>query len=394
MTLKLPVYLDHNATTPVDPLVLEAMLPYFSERFGNASSIDHHYGREAAETVELAREHVAKCIRAKSDEIYFTSGATEANNIALIGVMERLESKGNHLITCVTEHKAILDTAKYLQKRGKSVTFLPVDDNGMVNPDDVEQAITEKTVLISIMAANNEIGTIAPLSEIGKIANSHDILFHTDAAQAVGHIPVDVNKMHIDLLSMSAHKVYGPKGIGALYIRGVNPKSVLSPIIFGGGQERGIRSGTLNVPGIVGLGAALQIAQKKMERENQIFKKWNTLVHNSIQEKYPNVLLNGHPTHRLSHNLNICLEGIENKALINLLKNDIAISAGSACTTTTVEPSHVLRAIGRTDSQAHSSIRIGFGRFNTDEEINWAIDKIQLAIKKLIRITDRSMINK
>lgn len=383
MESKRPVYMDSHATTQVDSRVLEAMLPYFSEIFGNAGSIDHVYGAEAAEAVKKSREQSAHILNANPDEIIFTSGATESNNIAILGVAEQYTTKGDHIITCVTEHKAVLDTCKYLQKKGKYVTFLPVDQNGLVDPVLVEDAITEKTVLISIMAANNEIGTIAPIKEIGKIAHEHDVLFHTDAAQAVGHIPLDVKSMNIDLLSFSGHKIYGPKGIGGLYVRRSNPRVKLAPIIFGGGQERGLRSGTLNVPGIIGLGKALAVADKEMAKEEKRFRQLTTQMFDAFKEMYPPILLNGHPTKRLAHNLNVCFPGIESKALIHLLKDDLSISAGSACTTTNVEPSHVLLAIGRTIEESHSAVRFGLGRGNRVTDIEWAIERVISVIQKL-----------
>lgn len=386
MTIKRPVYMDHHATTPVDSRVLEAMLPYFSENFGNAGSIDHIYGAVAADAVKKARTQSAHIINAQPEEIIFTSGATESNNIAILGVAEQYSQKGDHIITCVTEHKAVLDTCKHIEKVGKSVTYLPVDQYGLINLDQLNAAITEKTVLISIMTANNEIGTIAPLYKIGKIAHEHGVLFHTDAAQAVGHIPIDVETMNIDLLSFSGHKIYGPKGIGGLYVRRKNPKVKLSPIIFGGGQEKGLRSGTLNVPGIVGLGKALTIAEKVMAKEEVQFKKWTNQMFDTFKEAYQTVILNGHPTQRLAHNLNICFPGIESKALIHLLQEDIAISSGSACTTTNVAPSHVLLAIGRTIEESHSAVRFGFGRSTTDKEIEFAIRKIKEKISYLKKI--------
>lgn len=375
--------MDHHATTPVDPRVLEAMLPFFSETFGNAGSIDHVYGAVAADAVKKARVQSAHIINAHPEEVIFTSGATESNNIAILGVAEQYAQKGDHIITCATEHKAVLDTCKHLEKVGKSVSFLPVDQYGLIDLGQLESAITEKTILITIMAANNEIGTIAPLSEIGKIAHNRGVLFHTDAAQAVGHIPIDVEKMNIDLLSFSGHKIYGPKGIGGLYVRRSNPRVKLSPIIFGGGQEKGIRSGTLNVPGIVGLGKALAIAEKEMGKEEAQFRKWTTQMFDAFREEVPDILLNGHPTQRLAHNLNVCFPGIESKALIHLLKDDLAISAGSACTTTSVEPSHVLLAIGRTEEQSHWAVRFGLGRGLSNEKIQFSLTTIKEKLKKV-----------
>jgi cysteine desulfurase len=376
------IYLDHNATTPVDPRVVEIMLPYFTEAFGNAASIDHEYGHEAKRAVDRAREQIAAIINARPDEIIFTSGATESDNIALFGVAEKYASKGDHIITCVTEHKAVLDCCKHLEVLGKRVTYLPVDRYGLVDPEDVRQAITPQTILISIMAANNEIGTIAPLKEIGAIAREHNVLFHTDAAQAVGHIPIDVQAMNIDVMSLSAHKVYGPKGIGALYRRRSNPRVRLEPIIYGGGHERGIRSGTLNVPGIVGFGEALRIAQREMKSEAARFRDWTQRIYRRLAEEIGEVQLNGHPTQRLPHNLNLSFSGVESKALIVGLKG-VAISTGSACTSATVEPSHVILSLGFGEERAHSAIRIGVGRFNDDDEIDAAIARIIGAVRDL-----------
>ena len=382
--MKFPIYLDHHATTPVDPRVLDEMMPYFTENFGNASSLDHPYGYDASVAVQKSRESIAAAIGANMDEIIFTSGATESDNLALIGVMRRYSEKGDHLITCTTEHKAVLDTARHLEGEGKKVTYLPVNEFGEVNLEELKAAITEKTVMISIMAANNEIGTIANLEEIGKIAHENDVLFHTDAAQAVGHIPIDVKKMNIDLMSFSSHKIYGPKGIGALYLRVLKPRVKLDSIMFGGGQERNIRSGTLNVPGIVGFAKAVEISQKEMEKENAKSKRWTDSMLKKFQEAGGK--LNGHPEKRLSHNLNVRFDGIESKAIINTVSKKIAISAGSACTTQIVEPSHVLLAIGLGEDQTHSSIRVGCGRFNTDEEIEIAADEIYHAVESLAKI--------
>ena len=382
--IKFPIYLDHHATTPVDPRVFEAMTPYFTENFGNASSLDHPYGYDASIAVQKARETIANAIGANVAEIIFTSGATESDNLALIGVMEKNKEKGNHLITCATEHKAILDTAHHLESLGYKVTFLPVDEFGQINLESLNEAITEQTILISIMAANNEIGTIADIAEIGKITHENGVLFHTDAAQAVGHIPIDVQKMNIDLMSFSSHKIYGPKGIGALYVRSLSPRVKIDSIVYGGGQERNIRSGTLNVPGIVGFAKAIEIAQKEMEQENTKFKKWMGLMLAKLSEA--GAKLNGHPEKRLAHNLNVRFDGIESKAIINSVSKKIAISAGSACTTQVVEPSHVLLALGLSEDQTHSSIRVGCGRFNTEEEIKVAADEIYHAVESLAKI--------
>ena len=376
------IYLDHNATTPVDPRVLQAMLPYFTEAFGNAASIDHDYGHQAKQAVDKARTQIAALINARPDEIIFTSGATESDNIALFGVAEKYADKGDHIITCVTEHKAVLDSCQRLEKLGKRITYLPVDPYGLVDPDDVRRAITPQTILISIMAANNEIGTLAPLTEIGQIAREHDVLFHTDAAQAVGHVPLDVRAMSIHALSMSAHKVYGPKGVGALYRRRSNPRVRLEPVIYGGGHERGVRSGTLNVPGIVGFGEALRVARGEMKEEAERFRGWTERIRQRLEAEVGEVLLNGHPTRRLSNNLNLSLPGIESKALIVQLKG-VALSTGSACTSAKVEPSHVIQALGFGDGRAHSAVRISVGRFNDDGQIDKAIRRIIQAINKL-----------
>ena len=379
-----PIYLDSHATTPVDPKVFDAMKPYFTENFGNASSLDHSYGYDASVAVQTARETIAKAIGASMDEIIFTSGATESDNLALIGVMEKNKEKGNHLITCVTEHKAILDTAKHLEKNGYDVTYLPVDEYGQINLDELKNAITDKTVLISIMAANNEIGTIADLEAIGSIAHENDVLFHTDAAQAVGHIPIDVQKMNIDLMSFSSHKIYGPKGIGALYVRSMKPRVKLESLVHGGGQERNIRSGTLNVPGIVGFATAVDIAIKEMDVKNGQFKSYIKFMQRRLEAVCG--VLNGHPEKRLAHNLNMRFDGIESKAIINSVSKKVAISAGSACTTDVVEPSHVLLALGLNEEQSHQSIRIGFGRFTRVMEVIVASEEICDAIEYLRKI--------
>lgn len=380
------IYLDHNATTPVDPRVLEAMLPYFTEVFGNAASIDHEYGHQAKKAVDRSRAQIAAVINARPDEIIFTSGATESDNIALFGVAEKYAGKGDHIITCVTEHKAVLDCCKRLEEMDKQVTYLPVDQYGLVDPEDVRRAITPQTILISIMAANNEIGTLAPLQEIGAIAREHGILFHTDAAQAVGHVPIDVQAMNIDIMSISAHKVYGPKGIGVLYRRRSNPRVMLAPLIYGGGHERGIRSGTLNVPAIVGFGEALRIAQQEMDLNAVRFRTWTHYMHQRLAQEIEGVQLNGHPTKRLPHNLSLSLPGVESKALIVRLKG-VAVSAGSACTTARVEPSHVIRALDLGEQRAHTAIRIGVGRFNDDAKIEMAIERILDAVQQVQYLT-------
>jgi cysteine desulfurase len=382
------IYLDHNATTPVDPRVLDAMLPYFTEIYGNAASIDHEAGHVANQAVERAREQCAQAIGARREEIVFTSGATESDNIALFGVAERYADKGDHIITCATEHKAILDCCARLEQQGKRVTYLPVDQYGMVDPDAVRKAITPRTILISIMFANNEIGTIAPVKQIGAIAHEHGVLFHTDAAQAAGHVPVDVEAMQIDLLSFSAHNVYGPKGIGGLYVRRRAPFVKVAPVIYGGSHERGMRSGTLNVPGIVGMGEALELGVQEMRAETARYRAWTQQIFERLCAELgaENVALNGHPTQRLPHNLNVSLKRIESKSLVVQLK-EIAISTGSACTSAKVEPSHVILALGYGEDRAHSAIRIGLGRGNTDAEIDMAIATIVAAVRRVRKLT-------
>jgi cysteine desulfurase len=381
---KLPIYLDHHATTPLDKRVLDEMMPYFTEKFGNASSLDHSFGYDASVAVEDAREKIANAIGARHDEIVFTSGATESDNIALLGTMQKYASRGNHLITCVTEHKAILDTAKHLESLGKKVTYLPVNEFGEIDLKELEDSITDDTVMISIMAANNEIGTITDVAAIGEIAHKHDVIFHTDAAQAVGHIPINVENMSIDLMSFSAHKMYGPKGVGALYVRGVKPRVKPDGLFYGGGQERNIRSGTLNVPGIIGFGKAVEISQKEMGAENKRFSEWSAMMLDEF--KKIGGVLNGHPKNRLTHNLNVYFPGIEGKSIINSVSKQIAISAGSACTTQLVEPSHVLLALGLDEDTTHYAIRIGIGRFNTIDEIQKARDMICSAVKSISQI--------
>lgn len=380
-----PVYMDSHSTTPVDPRVLEAMLPYFGARFGNASSLDHSYGHEASEAVEEARGHVAGLVGARPEEIVFTSGATESNNIALAGAMDRYSDRGDHVITCVTEHKAVLETARWLEGKGKRVTYLPVDRNGEIDLAALEGAITDKTVMISIMAANNEIGTIADLNSIGEIAHRHRVLFHTDAAQAVGHVPIDVKGMNIDLMSMSAHKMYGPKGVGALYVRGVSPRVRVPPMVHGGGQERNIRSGSLNVPGIAGFGAAARIAKSEMATESRRLRGYRKQIMDGLVDG-AGAILNAKPKNVLPHNLNVRFEGVEAKAIINSVADTVAISASSACTTQSVEPSHVLLAIGLSEQQAHSSVRIGLGKFNVVEDSVMVIDAVTKAVQNLMRI--------
>jgi cysteine desulfurase len=380
--VQLPIYMDHHATTPVEPRVLEAMLPYFTEVFGNAASKDHDFGYQASQAVEKARGQVAALINARPDEIIFTSGATESDNLALFGVAERYADKGNHIITCVTEHKAVLDAAKRLEAQGKRVTYLGVDQYGRIDVDELRAAITPQTILISIMAANNEIGTLAPLSEIGRIAREHGVVFHTDAVQAAGYIPLDVQKMQIELLSLTAHKMYGPKGVGALYVRRSNPRVRLAPVLYGGGHERGMRSGTLNVPGIVGFGMAADIARREMNEQATQLHAWTEQLFVGLQEGIEGIELNGHPTERLPHNLNIHIPGVESRAFIAGLK-DLAIATGSACTSASVEPSHVITALGFGEARAHSSLRLGIGRSNDTHQIEYAIEAITKRVQQL-----------
>ncbi|MDG6997984.1 MAG: cysteine desulfurase [Nitrososphaerota archaeon] len=378
--------MDNQATTPVDKRVLEAMLPYFNELYANASSTDHRPGAAAAAAVENARTQVASIVGAKEEEIVFTSGATESDNLALQGVAVQLKEKGNHIITCATEHKAVLDACEYLHSRGWSVTVLPVDSRGDIDLKALESEIRPETVLISLMLANNEIGTILLAEEVGRIAKDHGVLFHTDAAQAVGHIPVDVNRMSIDLMSISGHKVYGPKGVGALFIRRHNPRVKLTPLVYGGGQERGLRSGTLNVPGIVGLGKALEIANREMNSEAKRLSGWTSTMRTEFVNAVEGAEQNGHPTRRLPHNLNMFFPGVESKAVIQAESSDLAMSAGSACTTNETKPSHVILALGFGPERAHSSIRFGLGRFNTEEEVRYAIDEVVEVVHKLQKI--------
>ncbi|MCP9455528.1 MAG: IscS subfamily cysteine desulfurase [Nitrospira sp.] len=381
--MKLPIFMDHHSTTPVDPRVLEAMLPYFTEKFGNAASRNHVFGWEAEEAVEQARKQIAKLIHADPKEIVFTSGATESDNLALKGVLEMYREKGTHIITSSTEHRAVLDTAKSLEAKGlATVTYLPVDKYGMVNPDDVRTAITDKTILISIMLANNEIGTINPVAEIGKIAKANGILFHCDATQGVGKIPVDVQAMGIDLMSFSAHKIYGPKGVGALYVRKKSPRVRLVPQMDGGGHERGMRSGTLPVPLIVGFGKACELCEVEMATEAPRIAAMRDRLQTSILKAVEETYVNGHPTERLPGNLNLSFAYVEGESLLMGMK-DIALSSGSACTSATLEPSYVLRALGVGTELAHSSIRFGIGRFNTDEEIDYTIKKVIEVVTRL-----------
>jgi cysteine desulfurase len=382
MAVKLPIYMDNHATTPVDPRVLAAMLPYFTEKFGNAASRNHSFGWAGEEAVENARAQVASLIGATPKEIIFTSGATESDNLMIKGVAEMYREKGNHIITQAIEHKAVLDTCKRLEKYGYEVTYLPVQKDGRVDPEDVRKAITPKTILITIMYANNEIGSINPIQEIGKIAKEHGIVFAVDGVQAVGKIPVDVQKDNIDLLAISAHKIYGPKGVGALYVRRRNPRVQLSAIIDGGGHERGMRSGTLNVTGIIGLGKACEIAQREMTQEAERLRGLRDRLKAGLEAKLDEVFINGSWEHRLPNNLNMSFAYVEGESLLMGI-NDIAVSSGSACTSATLEPSYVLKALGVGEDLAHTSIRFGLGRFNTAEEVDYVIDKMVQVVTKL-----------
>ncbi len=382
MSVKLPIYLDNNATTPMDPRVFEAMKPYFMELFGNSASRNHSFGWAAEKAVDKAREQVAALLNADPKEIIWTSGSTESNNLAIKGVAEMYRDKGKHIITQVIEHKAIIDPCKRLQRDGYDVTFLQVDKTGMIDIEALKAAIRPDTILVSIMYANNEIGTINPVKEIGKICKEKGILFHTDATQAVGKIPVDVEADGIDLLSISAHKMYGPKGSGALYVRRKNPRVRLTPIMDGGGHERGFRSGTLNVPGIVGLGAACEIAQKELAEEAKRLTYLRDKLHKGIMAKVDFVTLNGHPTQRLPHTVNLSFAYVEGESMLMKI-NDIAVSSGSACTSASLEPSYVLKALGVGEDLAHSSIRFGLGRFTTEAEVDYVIEKVSKEIGKL-----------
>jgi cysteine desulfurase len=380
--MKLPIYMDYHATTPVDPRVLEAMTPYFTQQFGNAASRNHSFGWDAEEAVENARKQVADLIGANAKEIIFTSGATESNNLAIKGVAEMYREKGNHVITCVTEHKAVIDTCKKLEKQGGRVTYLPVHKDGRIDLDDLRSAITDKTILITIMTANNEIGVLQPIAEIGAIAKEKGILFHTDAVQAVGKVPFNVTEAKADLVSMSAHKMYGPKGVGALYVRRRNPRVLLAEQISGGGHERGMRSGTLNVPGIVGMGRAAELCRLEMATESERLRKLrdglNAKLHANLDELY----VNGSMEHRLPHNLNISFAYVEGESLLMGI-NDVAVSSGSACTSASLEPSYVLKALGAGDDLAHSSIRFGLGRWTSEEEIDYVAGKMISVVTRL-----------
>jgi len=380
--LKFPIYLDHNATTPCDPRVVEAMIPYFTNNFGNAASRNHPFGWEAEAAVDKAREQVAKLIGADPKEIIFTSGATEADNLAVKGVFEMYASKGNHIITCNIEHKAVLDTCKHIEKEGGEVTYLKVKDNGLIDLAELEAAIKPSTILIAIMYANNEIGTVMPMKEISAIAKKKGVLLFTDAVQAVGKIPVDVNKDGIDLLSMTAHKMYGPKGIGALYVRRKNPRVKVTAQIDGGGHERGMRSGTLNVPGIVGFGKACELSMNEMEADTKRLSGLRDKLETALL-KLEEAYLNGDKEHRLPHVSNISFKYVEGEGLMMGFNKEIAVSSGSACTSASLEPSYVLKALGLGDDLAHSSLRFGLGRFTTEDQIDYTIEQVSTTVNKL-----------
>jgi cysteine desulfurase len=374
--------MDYHATTPVDPRVLEAMMPYFTAKFGNAASRNHPFGWEAEEAVDAARKQVADLIGANAKELIFTSGATESNNLAIKGVAEMYREKGNHIITCVTEHKAVVDTCKKLEKQGLRVTYLPVQKDGRISLDELRAAITDKTILITIMTANNEIGVIQPIADIGAIAKEKGILFHTDAVQAVGKVPFDVTAMKVDLVSISGHKIYGPKGVGALYVRRRNPRVLLAEQISGGGHERGMRSGTLNVTGIVGLGKAAELCRLEMQKDTERLGKLRDRLNEQLHKNLDEIYINGSMEHRLPHNLNISFAYVEGESLLMGI-NDVAVSSGSACTSASLEPSYVLKALGAGDDLAHSSIRFGLGRWTTDEEVDYVVDKLTKVVRRL-----------
>jgi cysteine desulfurase len=380
--MKLPIYLDNHATTPLDPRVLEAMMPYFTDKFGNAASRNHSFGWEAEEAVEKARKQVADLIGANAKEIVFTSGATESDNLAIKGVAQMYAEKGNHIITAASEHKAVLDTCKHLEKEGCRVTYLPLKGDGLIDLDMLREAFTDKTILVAIMYANNEIGVVQPVREIGKMCKERGVLFFTDAVQAAGKIPVNVIQDNIDLAAISAHKIYGPKGVGALYVRRKSPRVQVTAQMDGGGHERGMRSGTLNVPSIVGLGEACAIAQREMAEESEKLRGLRDRLRQRLEAELDEVFINGSMEHRLPHNLNISFAYVEGESLLMGI-NDIAVSSGSACTSATLEPSYVLKALGMGDDLAHSSIRFGIGRFNTAEEVEYTADRVIEVVRKL-----------
>jgi cysteine desulfurase len=379
--MNLPIYLDNNATTPMDPRVLDAMLPYFNQKFGNAASRNHAFGWVAEEAIDYAREQVAQLIGANEKEIIFTSGATESDNLAIKGVFEMYKEKGNHIITCITEHKAVLDTCKHLEKLGAEVTYLPVKADGLIDLQELEKSITDKTILVTIMYGNNEIGVIQPVKEIAAIAHKHGALFFTDGTQAVGKVPVNVIEDGIDIMAFSAHKMYGPKGVGALYVRRKNPRVKVTAQMDGGGHERGMRSGTLNVPGIVGFGKAAELCRLEMAEEAKRLSALRDKLQNALlklEESY----VNGNVEHRLPHVANISFKYVEGEGLMMAMK-DLAVSSGSACTSASLEPSYVLKGLGLSDDLAHSSIRYGLGRFTTEEEVDYAVEQTKNAVNHL-----------
>ena len=380
--MKLPIYLDYNATTPVDPKVVDAMVPYFTESYGNAASRNHSFGWQVEKVVDDARELIGKLIGAGGKEIVFTSGATESNNLAILGVAEFYKKKGKHIISSPIEHKAVIDPCHALEQNGYEITFLDVDKHGCIDLKQLEESIRKDTILVSLMAGNNEIGTLNPIREIGQITRNKEVLFHTDATQSVGKIPIDVEEMNIDLLSMTAHKFYGPKGIGALYVRRKKPRVRLSPIMFGGGHERGMRSGTLNVPGIVGFAKALELSVEEMASEAERLTGLRQRLLDRLNSELDYIFLNGHPSERLPNNLNVSFGYVEGESLM-MGVNELAVSSGSACTSASLEPSYVLRALGVGDDLAHSSIRVGMGRFTTIEEVDYAAEKMIAAVKRL-----------
>jgi cysteine desulfurase len=380
--MKLPVYMDYHATTPVDPVVLDAMIPYFTEKFGNSASRQHEFGWIAEDAVETARSSIAHSLGTTNKEIIFTSGATESNNLAIKGIAEIWKQKGNHIITAATEHKSVLDSCKKLEKSGYQVTYLPVDHEGLIDLNRLENSITPLTILVSIMIANNEIGTIQDIDEIGKICRSRNIFFHTDATQAIGKVPIHLHTMNIDLMSFSAHKIYGPKGIGALYIRGSQPKIRLAMQQDGGGHEYGFRSGTLNVPGIIGFAKALDRSISLMDDETARLRQYRDTMFKRFSDDLDEIYLNGHPTLRLPNNLNVSFLHVEDNALMMSMK-DVAVSTGSACSTADPEPSYVLKALGLPPERLHSSIRFGLGRFTTEEEVAYVVDRVVKNVRKL-----------
>ena len=380
--VKLPIYMDNNATTPLDPRVLDEMLPYFCEKFGNAASRNHSFGWAAEEAVELARTRIAKLIGATPKEIIFTSGATESDNLAIKGVAEAYRERGDHIITAITEHKAVLDSCKRLEKSGCRVTYLPVQKDGLIDLDELKRAMDDKTILVTLMAANNEIGVLQPIEEIGALCHERGVIFHSDAAQALGKVPMDVNKQNLDLVSIAAHKMYGPKGMGALFVRRNNPRVRISAMIDGGGHERGMRSGTLNVPGIVGLGKACAIAQDEMPHEACRLAGLRNALREGITSRLDETTINGSMEQRLPGNVNISFANVDGESLMMGI-NDIAVSSGSACTSAAIEPSYVLKALGVDDDLAHSSIRFGLGRFNTAEEVEYVANRVVETVSRL-----------